>query len=259
MFLGYTLLGWAKIVSALSTLFLIYLYWKMAEIQRSQTQIQEHQTDIMERQSQLMAASYKPDIRVDSDKTRVTTNEVTIPVTNLGNDSAKNLQIRCDAHLNSSTSKGITLESSTNPLRRVSKSEGQSVSEVRNEKQPEPDDTILEGEQGIEFRSAISLALSSRDEGGIETIPFERGVSQLVDMGVDEIGIHLFLEFEDVVGQQDEKQIYTLGRHAEIETGMTLEDIMVQGNQSATAGTLTIKGPPTRIQQIRSWIRQLPP
>jgi len=257
MFLDYTLLEWAEIIAALSTLFLIYLYWKIAGIQRLQAQIQEQQTEIMEHQNRLMAASHRPDVRVE-DKTRVTNNEVTISLTNLGNNSARNLQIRCDAHCISDSLEGISLGSSTNPLRRAHESERPSMDEVHSKETPEPDDTILAGEQNIEFHSTISLALSSKEEETIHTIPFERGISELARSGVEEIGIHLFLEFEDIVGEQDEKQIHTLGRHSEIEEGMSLGDIVEHGNQSATAGTITVE-PRTRTQRIRSWLERLSP
>lgn len=258
MLFDYMFLQWAEIIGALSTLILVYLYWKIKRTQSLQTQIQERQTKIMERQNRLMAASHKPDIRIDFDKTRVTNNKVIISITNLGNDSARNLQIRCDSRCIPDSPEHITLGSSSNRLRRSHKSRNQSMSEVHSEETIEPDDTILAGEQGIKFNSTVSLPLSSKEEKTMHTSLFDQGITELVESGVEEISIHLFLEFEDIAGEHDEKEIYTIGCRSKIEEGMSLQDVVDCGNQSATAGTVTVK-PQTRTQRIQSWLDQLLP
>lgn len=261
MFLGYSLLEWAQILSAFSvvtSLILAILYARMATIEQKQSQIQEKQTEIMERQNRLMAASHKPDIRIDSEKIRVNDNRVSISLTNLGNGPARHLQIRCEANCYPEASTRFTLESSTTSLQRVNTSPKRAVKPPEGQS-PEPDDTILAGEKDIEFSSTIFLNVQSRNEKDVSgSIPFDRATQRLNDAGVEGIRIILFLTFEDIAGDHDEIQIQSLGRHCEIENKMRLEDAIEKGNHTARGGTITVTAE-SRTERIWSRITQFIP
>lgn len=247
--LGYSLLEVAKILGGLSPLLLFYLYYRIMNIQSEQTKIQQRQAEIMERQNTLMEASFKPDIRINTDKTEVVDNDIIIYLTNLGNGMAKDLRVQCDTHAIGNEPSNFTLESSTNLLRR-------STTAVMpdHEQPPEPDDSILAGEEDRKFRTSISIRISENEDSTSKALPLGVAINRLVEEGLEEAGLHFFLEYSDIVGGKDKKQLYNLGRHTDISKNITLEDIMQEGNQSATAGSLTVEAPPTKLEKLRSWI-----
>lgn len=259
MLLDYTLLEWAEIFSALSavaSLILVILYRRMAKIGERQAELQEQQTKIMDRQNRLMAASHKPDVRINSDKIQTNGNEVTIRLTNMGNGPARHLHIRCDARYYLEPSNQISPESWTTPLRRVHTTPREAMHQAHDGQSLEPDDTILAEESDIKFAANISLAVPSQNEGVASYLPFDRGITELVEADVESIRVHLFLIYEDIAGEKDETQIQSLGRHCEIEEGMQLEDVIEQGSSSSYGGTVTVE-PKSRKEKIWTALKRL--
>lgn len=253
MVAGYSLLDVAQILGAVSTLFLIYLYYRIMVIQSRQTDIQETQSSLMEQQNELLAASHKPAINVGMDDITVEDNDVILQLTNLGNGIAQDLTIRCDPHVIGDPSTELSLASSSNPLRRVSMTGQQSMSEVGEEAQPEPDSALLPDETDVRFRTSISLAMTN-DDGTTRTLPFKQGTTTLREAGIEELGVHFYLEYSDIVGETDEQELYPIGRHAELTAPRNLETVQDQGNQSATAGTITVQGSQSRLARLKSWL-----
>ncbi|SFR90858.1 hypothetical protein SAMN05216559_0845 [Halomicrobium zhouii] len=76
---------------------LALLYWRMYREQQSQNEVQRTQSDIMDRQTKLMAASFKPDITVESVSAAGDTIEIVVK--NAGRGRAKNFRVCCQPYL----------------------------------------------------------------------------------------------------------------------------------------------------------------
>lgn len=248
MLFGYSLLEISQIIGGLSPLLLIYLYYRILVIQSEQTDLQQKQAEIMDQQNDLMALAHKPDLRVDTTELDVVNDTVILLLTNLGNGPAKNLSLRCDTHHTEEANTDINFQSTSNPLRRKS-----TRPRSRGNQPPEPDQAVLADEKDIEFRVNVSIGLVGKDNTSSRTLPVSDAVDVLIENNVEELGIHFFLEYTDESGDNYEQQLPRLGRHTSLSSGMTLNTIIEEGNQSATTGTITVESP-SRLDQLKSWI-----
>lgn len=105
---GYTLLELSTVFSALSSPFLVYLYYRMYNNQNKQTKIQDKQTEIMSKQSKIISADHAPILQINNHyleysnskfKSEITGDSHSIELSNVGNGVATDISTVCEVFI----------------------------------------------------------------------------------------------------------------------------------------------------------------